>query len=1199
MKAAMKRPMHNARSSGSLRPGFDCFTRLCLFLLSLDVFAAPIRIAVMNFTVEELSYRSSKAAVDLTGVVQAELAAKPPAGVEFVERAELDRAVAELQLGGVGLADRRDGLRAGYWAKADWAVFGTLLTNRVPGGARKLRLEAVELAQASVFSATNLSVKSLASTHFSPDSGEFTRLAGELGDWLAAEAQLATVRRPSLVVAALPLNGRPAGTENWGGSPSPVPQPIRLLSLDAAAQAMAEADLMLGGFKTGETGPPLPAAFFVWPEQRRTKAAGRYVIWDGRGPPLSVQLTNGISSEGDLGGLLSAIRQERDGLAEQPHLREQLAERLVAQSRTRVDSVASRLHQWELALCLVPTNQTIWEGWLRFRWDNWELEPSSEQFPRGEFNYQRHRYEAWANFLDRFGNPAGSLAPNETARTPAGEFAKVTVAAVDLTHDGDAKSEAGIPEDVGGAVLAEWRRRFVNGLVARLPMLMTQEDVRTNCGILLRPILGDIGEGSDAREARNRLAGFETWWALAPADQRDAFGQWGDVPHVLEEFFAAAGQKHRSAGFIAESKAIQDRWRAAAQAQRDWQATNSMVALPRSHLLDEAGRQHFWTLPGISFRPPVLPHSVKLIEFSAHDQGSLMNSGVKAAGKLWLWMARSEKEPVEGAATLGRPSPLLRHDFFAVTATNSTPKPAQIPFTADSVTALAADGDELWVAHAGGLTVWNVTSGMVRQMRAGDGLPRGGIWKLSVQGPRALAVGDEIAWSTNGGANWRLVPSGRSRDPRQVTLGGGPPPHFYWTFCISGKTWLAEGPGGALYSAEFGQEIGTNTQLVAAHPGGWSLPPLLAAGPDGDFWVTGLHGLHRFAPGPGLREEIHAMPMPGYSRHVSLGLSDFPRWITNSAEKVVAAGLRMAMAGRSQLAGHPVLARLTEPVSAMTVAGGFLWVCSSSYGQEVVACYDSSRRGWVGVIPISHKGVGLHSVGDKLAIIGRSLAGRHSAGVILTVPTPSELAAGPVVPDLIPEVELIARTGSLSPIEQAVVALFTGHPQRVRGLLAGGDADTTGPEAMALLAFACDPSGLNRPAESQQWAELGRRHYPASAFTLAVWMDRCRRAAWQRRASRIEGEATAAALLADYDASADGALDLEELNLLLNCEPHRLRLPAQAVPASEMLPIMLTQFDRDQRVGLSAGELDAMLAGSSTGTNPPKLPGRQTVPVQP
>ena len=83
----------------------------------------------MVFTTDDNSYRSSLAAVDLAGILQAELSAEP--GFQWVERAELKAAERELELSELGLPDAVGALRRGQFAAADWMVTGafTVATN--------------------------------------------------------------------------------------------------------------------------------------------------------------------------------------------------------------------------------------------------------------------------------------------------------------------------------------------------------------------------------------------------------------------------------------------------------------------------------------------------------------------------------------------------------------------------------------------------------------------------------------------------------------------------------------------------------------------------------------------------------------------------------------------------------------------------------------------------------------------------------------------------------------------------------------------------------------------------------------------------------------------------------------------------------------------------------------------------------------
>ena len=99
---------------------------LCLLLVSLTAAAAPstqpVRAALMDFSVDDNSWRSAQAAADFTSLLQVQLANEP--GVEWIERAQLDLARQELKLSEMELLGGASPIRRGKWAKADWMITG-------------------------------------------------------------------------------------------------------------------------------------------------------------------------------------------------------------------------------------------------------------------------------------------------------------------------------------------------------------------------------------------------------------------------------------------------------------------------------------------------------------------------------------------------------------------------------------------------------------------------------------------------------------------------------------------------------------------------------------------------------------------------------------------------------------------------------------------------------------------------------------------------------------------------------------------------------------------------------------------------------------------------------------------------------------------------------------------------------------------
>src|SRR5436190_10545484 len=66
------------------------------------VLAPPVRVALMDFSTDDNSYRSVQAAANFTALLQIELGATP--GIEWVERTQLELAKKELALSDLEMA---------------------------------------------------------------------------------------------------------------------------------------------------------------------------------------------------------------------------------------------------------------------------------------------------------------------------------------------------------------------------------------------------------------------------------------------------------------------------------------------------------------------------------------------------------------------------------------------------------------------------------------------------------------------------------------------------------------------------------------------------------------------------------------------------------------------------------------------------------------------------------------------------------------------------------------------------------------------------------------------------------------------------------------------------------------------------------------------------------------------------------------
>lgn len=108
--------------------------------------AAPLTVAVSDFTVADESYTNQQWAVGLSDLVQAKLS--PDTEFVLVERARLKAAEAELSLSAGGFISGATALRIGKWVKADLLVLGHIRQEEAKPWS--LHLEIVDLQRADV-----------------------------------------------------------------------------------------------------------------------------------------------------------------------------------------------------------------------------------------------------------------------------------------------------------------------------------------------------------------------------------------------------------------------------------------------------------------------------------------------------------------------------------------------------------------------------------------------------------------------------------------------------------------------------------------------------------------------------------------------------------------------------------------------------------------------------------------------------------------------------------------------------------------------------------------------------------------------------------------------------------------------------------------------------------------------------------------
>ena len=272
------------------------------------LWASPARVALMDFSTDDNSYRSAQAAADFSSVLQAELNGIP--GVEWVERAQLDRAREELELSSMELLSGVSSIRWGKWVKADWMVTGSFsLDDR---NRRTLFMEATDLKHADVLASQTLVLTNSDALQVQVDKNRVGYVANALRKLLLAARLRESEMTGKILVAPLFLAEEAGGGSNFGHSRNTgtleqgflqalkriaaTNAQVRLIRFPKTYRSLEESELVLDGLAEANRDAWKQAAdLYVWgtyhveresrrlPLQQEIKI--RVSVWDGVSPP--------------------------------------------------------------------------------------------------------------------------------------------------------------------------------------------------------------------------------------------------------------------------------------------------------------------------------------------------------------------------------------------------------------------------------------------------------------------------------------------------------------------------------------------------------------------------------------------------------------------------------------------------------------------------------------------------------------------------------------------------------------------------------------------------------------------------------------------------------------------------------------------------------------------------------------------------
>ena len=286
-----------------------------VWLLSLGLAARAVpRVALLDFATDDNSYRSAQAAGDFSVILQASLAGGT--NVEWVERAQLDKARQELELSAVANMGGATVARLGKWAKADWTIMGHFSVD--DRNQRILLLEITDLQHADVLASQTLIFSGVAAPSVLIDTQQVAEVAGSLQQLLATAQVRQQQMTGKILVAPLFLAEVPATNQGFGLLLNMLPlkeqdflaalertaatnRRVQLIHFPQAYRAIGESELVFDGLiETNQNSWQQTADLYVWGTyagQRKTipKRAPTNTfeitlhLWDGIAAPTLIK----------------------------------------------------------------------------------------------------------------------------------------------------------------------------------------------------------------------------------------------------------------------------------------------------------------------------------------------------------------------------------------------------------------------------------------------------------------------------------------------------------------------------------------------------------------------------------------------------------------------------------------------------------------------------------------------------------------------------------------------------------------------------------------------------------------------------------------------------------------------------------------------------------------------------------------------
>jgi hypothetical protein len=1086
--------------------------------------AAP-RVALLDFSTEDNSYRSIQAAADFTSLLQAQF--KGDSSVEWVERSQINLARTEFAWAETLGAGGASPVRRGRMLGANWLVKGHFATDDEER--RTLSFHILDLEHADVLACKTILLPT-AEGGGTIYGGKQAKAAATALRQLLTNTKQSTTKTNEARVAFLFLanvNGSFPMHDQNGIEPefrealeqaAATNSLFRLVEFPKAYQATDEREMLVDGIieASGDSWRQT-ADLYVWGTSSvSNKAAGdrreqtlrvTLNLWDGASAPLVVDEalpfgSGGVRPAVEVSALLQRLVKKVTESA-RPHqatvnsepVRRQIADSIVrahAAMNGRLGSsgpdegeqLAQGVRMLETACFFDPDNADARVLWVTSRYGWWI---DFDHDVQNEFWTKWRRSQAWKNYIERFGT---------------------------------------------------------RPLTVRLPFPYQSRDVFQSCIEALDDVVAVFPQWHSKEEMdlddQWRKEGTHTWLVEA-----EAHGFPKEMPHELafrwrtelekelaqmkQKVANGAAAKTNAAPPVAAKPPVKPQAVGATGLSAASPAKSSVAVTPPSTRPNPnqmvpapAWLRNSMSIHGM-FRlyPPLFPTgelkpTVQKIEFPARYEVQEVKQLAWRDGRLWILAMDERASPSsEAKPDLADETRSERNRLWCLDADNLKPTLYESGSIPTDIEFFLFRSEQMWLA-GNTVSVWDLKQSRLRKFGLNDGLAMKEPEALAITGTRVFAAGGsfEIAVFDPATSRW----SAMNRPVSQLSHGTGYP------FLLAGNEQALAYVAGELWFYNLTTKAWTNAPAVK------EARCFAVEGPT--FWTGADNGLHAYDSATRSTRSWNSpsfleSPMNSMGGGFGGGGSTISQRQVEDCEAQIQGRLRKLQLEHrrscvTRLKGNEITdplhlnSRIPGQVRATVNDGDYLWLGTDNYfGSRLLLVHKPSHSLVAALAMQPRNTISSLGVSDQHVWIGTYYGDDHLLRVskeeFLAVPK-SQWKDLTLAPD-----ERAALIKDLNRRDQALYAFLAGDGERVFELLSDADPRKASLEEMLLLVWSCGLLGANNPQQMEAWAGHLNERQPDSP--------------WAKSAAEAMKENQS--LLDKFDANHDHKLDAGEKTRML------------------------------------------------------------------